>query len=274
MLNKLNLASGSIFVSDNGWLNFDYGGDGKLVRRANLLSRMPLPDNSADLVYSSHFLEHIPYSLVPDFLVECRRLLCPNGVIRVVLPDLENMCQAYLDYRNASSHEKADFIVLELIDQCVRRAQGGELGRYYEAIMEQPGLSQSMIDFVRERTGEDLFSSPSRRRRSWRSILSRLLRLNDNARIHFATLLLPKAFRDQNISFCSVGEKHHWIYDEFMISRLLMQAGFQSIQRMSASSSLYPNFPFHPLDVDTDGKPRKGAESMYIEAVKSERLKP
>lgn len=269
MMYKLNLACGRCFVSGDGWLNFDYGGDGKLVKKTNLLGKIPLGNNTSDIVYSSHFLEHIPYSYVPGFLKECRRLLGHNGILRLVLPDLHNICSAYLASREAGNHDKADFIVLELIDQCVRRTQGGELGRYYNAIREHANLPQSSVELVRERTGEDLLAPPSVRRRSWRSMLFRALQLSESARIHLAAALLPTAFREQNVSFCNVGEKHHWIYDEYQLACLLQAAGFQSIQRMTAFTSLYQNFPFHPLDVDSDGMPRKGAESMYIEAVKT-----
>jgi hypothetical protein len=42
----------------------------------------------------------------------------------------------------------------------------------------------------------------------------------------------------------------------------LQRAGFE------ASTSRFEGFPFQPLDLDTDGHPRKGTESMYIEASK------
>jgi predicted SAM-dependent methyltransferase len=80
---------------------------------------LPLKREIADLVYSSHFLEHIPYSKVTDFLYEILRILKPGGV-RLVLPDLENMANSYVNLRKLGNHQKADFLVLEMIDQCVR----------------------------------------------------------------------------------------------------------------------------------------------------------
>ena len=76
-----------------------------------------------------------------------------------MVPDLENLCRTYLYHRDQGEHDKADFVVLELLDQCVRRQSGGELGRYYRRPKADP-LGNASIAFVRDRTGEDLVHSP------------------------------------------------------------------------------------------------------------------
>jgi hypothetical protein len=58
------------------------------------------------------------------------------------------------------------------------------------------------------------------------------------------------------------------MYDYYSLESLLRQVGFIDVQRMSATTSNIPDFPFQPLDINHDGLPRKGVESMYIEAVK------
>ena len=68
------------------------------------------------MVYSSHFLEHIPRDQVAPFLQECWRILKPGGVLRIVVPDLENLCRIYLYHRDQGEHDLADFLVLELLD--------------------------------------------------------------------------------------------------------------------------------------------------------------
>ena len=80
--------------------------------------------------------------------------------------------------------------------------------------------------------------------------------------------LLPKAFREQNVSLAAVGERHHWLYDFHQLHCLLAAAGFVAIERCTAATSRVPHFPFHPLDLAGDGQPRKGAESLFIEAQK------
>ena len=157
---NVNLACGGVYVTAPTWLNLDYASNSPAVQRANLLGRLPLADATADLVYSSHFLEHIPRDQVAPFLQECWRILKPGGVLRLVVPDLKNLCRTYLQHRDGGEHDQADFVVLELLDQCVRRQPGGELGRYYQNLKADPVGNTSSMVFVRDRTGEDLMHSP------------------------------------------------------------------------------------------------------------------
>ena len=55
-----NLASDSFCIADAGWLNLDYASAASSDQSANLLDRLPLANGTANIVYSSHFLEYIP----------------------------------------------------------------------------------------------------------------------------------------------------------------------------------------------------------------------
>jgi len=57
---------------------------------------LPIPDNSAELIYTSHVLEHITNKAVRNILKESYRILKPGGIIRIVVPDTELDYQAYL----------------------------------------------------------------------------------------------------------------------------------------------------------------------------------
>ena len=50
---------------------------------------LPFPDNSVCALYCSHVFEHLPAATLPSLLAECRRVLKPEGIMRVVVPDLE-----------------------------------------------------------------------------------------------------------------------------------------------------------------------------------------
>lgn len=58
---------------------------------------IPFPDATFDVVYHSHFLEHLDRTFANRFLAECGRVLKVGGVIRVVVPDWELLTHAYLD---------------------------------------------------------------------------------------------------------------------------------------------------------------------------------
>jgi predicted SAM-dependent methyltransferase len=64
-------------------------------------TRIPLPDASADVIYSSHMLEHLSRKDAKTFLGECRRVLAPDGILRVAVPDLDLIVSEYVVGRNA-----------------------------------------------------------------------------------------------------------------------------------------------------------------------------
>ena len=68
----------------------------KGVRWANAFKRIPLPDGSLEVVYSSHVLEHLDSSEAERFLAEVYRVLRPGGIIRLALPDLRRRAEKYM----------------------------------------------------------------------------------------------------------------------------------------------------------------------------------
>ena len=56
---------------------------------------MPLSDNTADFVYSSHMLEHLYPETAERLVREVHRVLKPGGVFRVCVPDLEIAVSRY-----------------------------------------------------------------------------------------------------------------------------------------------------------------------------------
>lgn len=62
----------------------------------DIIQGLPLPDNSIDLLYCSHVLEHLTVDEVRLALTNCHRHLKPGGIFRLVLPDLEAMAQQYV----------------------------------------------------------------------------------------------------------------------------------------------------------------------------------
>lgn len=69
--------------------------------RAGVATRLQLPDASADVVYSSHMMEHLDGPEAEAFLAEARRVLAPGGVIRLVLPNIRAMAEAYVEHGDA-----------------------------------------------------------------------------------------------------------------------------------------------------------------------------
>jgi SAM-dependent methyltransferase len=259
----VNLACGPVYVESDSWLNLDFSPAGPGVRQADLLGRLPVADGAADAVYCSHFLEHVPLASVPAFLSECRRILRSGGTLRLVLPDLEEMCREYLTLRDSGEHSKADFLVLEMVDQCVRREPGGRLGSYYRELLSRPDR-EPMMDFVRRRNGET-FSVPAAASSGSRSAIAARLQW---LYVRVLIALLPRAFREQNVTLAATGERHTWIWDFHQLATQLRLAGFAQVERKRFDSTGIAGLPLDVLDIGAGAQPRKGAESMYVEAIK------
>ena len=91
--NPLKLCLGSGDAPLEGWFNVDLGGrpDAKLDLRCPL----PFDDNSCSHIYSEHLIEHLDYEDAMALLRECRRVLRPDGVLRIATPDLDALVEAY-----------------------------------------------------------------------------------------------------------------------------------------------------------------------------------
>jgi len=52
-------------------------------------------DESVELIYNCHVLEHFHRQRVPAVLREWRRVLKPGGLLRIAVPDFEALCALY-----------------------------------------------------------------------------------------------------------------------------------------------------------------------------------
>ena len=115
-MTNINLGCGAQII--DGWINVDYS-LGAVFAKLPLFStlnrvfhvfgqewdprialydlRKPFPwaDDSADVVYTSHTLEHFSREDGLRFLHECFRILKPEGVIRILVPDLAHNIAQY-----------------------------------------------------------------------------------------------------------------------------------------------------------------------------------
>jgi predicted SAM-dependent methyltransferase len=66
------------------------------IRYADVARRIPHPDDSVHLVYSSHMLEHLERTQALAFLNEVWRVLVPGGILRLAVPDLASLVDEYV----------------------------------------------------------------------------------------------------------------------------------------------------------------------------------
>ncbi|MFN8472242.1 MAG: methyltransferase domain-containing protein [Anaerolineae bacterium] len=90
---RLQVGSGT--VERAGWLNTDIGPRARYW--LDIGRPFPFPDASVSRVFSEHVVEHVTPTIVARFLGETRRVLMPDGILRILTPDAEATARAYAD---------------------------------------------------------------------------------------------------------------------------------------------------------------------------------
>ncbi len=105
---KFHLGCGTIFIKD--YLNVGWwphleehalfanpnGVEGTVLYNTDLVKGIPANENTLDVVYHSHLLEHLSYKEGIAFVAACYRVLKPGGIMRVLVPDLELWCKNFV----------------------------------------------------------------------------------------------------------------------------------------------------------------------------------
>jgi len=88
---KLHIGCGPHHLK--GWINIDIH---PAPLAMNALWSLPFSDGSARYVFVSHMLEHLFYPHdVHRFLADIHRVLASDGVLRIIVPDIEQCIEAY-----------------------------------------------------------------------------------------------------------------------------------------------------------------------------------
>ena len=86
---KRKLALGSGAMTLDGWLCTDLVPVKPSVMYLDAVRRWPIPAASFRYVLCEHMFEQLPYDAGLRLLAEARRVLDPNGVLRISTPDLD-----------------------------------------------------------------------------------------------------------------------------------------------------------------------------------------
>lgn len=125
MLERVNLGCGP--NAPTGWLNVDgswnaWFSNHRFLRKAlqtiglikanvganwkvrplvhDLTRPLPFETDGVSAIYGSHVLEHLYQADAQRLLTECKRVLKPGGVIRLIVPDLHSMVVKYVEQKN------------------------------------------------------------------------------------------------------------------------------------------------------------------------------
>lgn len=300
----LNLGCGSRFHP--AWTNIDFVAQAPSVMAHDLRQGIPFADETFDLVYHSHVLEHFSDQNGVRFLRECARVLKPGGVIRVAVPDLEQIARLYLQALERAVagdpvwQHHYDWLLIELYDQMVREKSGGRHADY----LGQEDIPN--LEFVLARQGKEVERGLESQRRareeargvvgtagtasapavrpSWlrRTLLfraaRRLYRLAHPAQGQASPSVAAREERIRHLlgdeyellllgRFRRSGELHLRMYDHYSLGRALQEAGFVEARQVGAAESRVPDWSGFHLDTEPDGGVYK-PDSLYMEAAK------
>lgn len=258
-LNYLNVGCGNKFHKQ--WVNIDMVSNSKDVIAANLLKGIPFPNEQFDVLYHSQVLEHFPKEKAHDFIKECFRLLKNDGIIRIVVPDLENIIDEYKKFLNenlqnptAISEANYEWILLELFDQTVRNSSGGQMAEFLKrpnVVNEKyvvdrigyvgRGIRENYLKAEKPVSMNNLkkaTSSPAMFKKAIKHVFNKIYQT-----------VVPKSEASKIGAFRLGGEVHMWMYDRYSLGKLLKECGFEDISIKSPFESDIPNWSEYELDV-------------------------
>lgn len=141
---KLNVGASPIWANSD-WYILDHK---KTSQKNSILgdaSKIDLDDNSAEIIFCSHVVEHIPQIKIEEVLNEFNRVLKPGGVLRILTPDMEKILKAY-------ASEDDDFFNMALEEDPNLRTdlgRGGIVANWFNS----PGqdtilLNRNLTEFI------------------------------------------------------------------------------------------------------------------------------
>jgi predicted SAM-dependent methyltransferase len=268
----LNIGCGGTYFPE--WNNCD------LLPRQHIASidlRKPLPylDSTFDAVYSSHVLEHFRPKEAKKMIREIFRVLKPNGVCRIVTPDLESICRLYLQYLDDASTNpdrvnlnRYRWMLIELIDQMVREEQGGLMRKVlqtgdFDVELINNRLGDNFPGHQRSDTGQplnlnrsDITGLQKNNKENWSTKIER--------RLIKWRLMFSYHSADPRFS----GEAHKWMYDRLSLSQLMQEIGFIDCSITNYNQSNIPYWDKYNLDVSRFGQRPRKPDSLYMEGLK------
>jgi predicted SAM-dependent methyltransferase len=266
-LNNLNIGCGNKFHPD--WHNADYNPVSDQVSFVDIKKSLPYSDNSFDVIYHSQVLEHLTRIEGEYFISECFRILKPGGIIRIVVPDLENIVKEYLSQlklnkENPTSENFKNYtwILLELFDQVSRNKSLGEMGEFLSS------KEKINPDYVISRIGNTARSfieksKPLKKKQTFYTLFRQRI---SKIKSRIKSLLSCEALEIG--SFRKSGEVHYWMYDSFSLGKLLEDVGFNKIQSLDPFSSNIPKWNSFELDLKNGNV--IDPNSVFVEAFKND----
>ena len=233
------LGERNTYLIPGRWITVDWvGADVSTDLRSG--GRLPFADESQRFVYSAHLIEHLDDDSILRLFAECRRILRPDGWLRVETVDAERLVRAYLEGDEAFF----DYFVRGYRQYAVERA--GLPAAVLETHNVLVGELSSYIDSKAQPGGHlpVLVSKPE--------VDRRLQELDLDG---FGRWCVSLQTADQYTS----GGHVNCLYSE-KLERMLTESGFSNVVRVRTGESV-GGFPFRGIE-----RPHRAFYSVLMEA--------
>jgi predicted SAM-dependent methyltransferase len=90
---KLHLGCGNKFIP--GYTHIDIVPHEHIDHVSSIDNLSFIQNNSVEVIYTCHVLEHFKRSQTKSVLTEWFRILTPGGILRLSVPDFESICKVY-----------------------------------------------------------------------------------------------------------------------------------------------------------------------------------
>ncbi len=236
------------------------------IKHWDIRKVLPFEDESFEVIYSFHTLNHLSEVEGGDFLKEIKRILKKGGRGRIVVPDLyfnvTNYLQELEEYKQ--SPDKQQFIryewaALTLLDQVVRSKPGGEmLKRIKERQVDKAQVAMLNGDWFDD-VGTSIFLDAQRTLYSTHRRF--LLEMWYGFRRKLQVWLLPHKILELH------SENWKSYYDDITLQEKLENVGFEKIEVLDYKTSYIENWPKYNFDCSKQAD-RPLEPSVYIEFIK------
>jgi len=181
---RINLGCGA--TPTDGWINYDNSLTQYLVRRpvicnlveflglldqrqqsylefakshsiffADAVRKIPVPDESVDLLYTSHMLEHLDRNEAKLFLDQAKRVLKQSGVLRIAIPDLRMIINDYMLDGDADKFVSATLLTIPKPQGLFQRIKAAVVGGRHHHWMYD---DKSLTKLIRENGFEKVYT--------------------------------------------------------------------------------------------------------------------
>ncbi len=117
------------------------------IEWADVTCKIPASNDSVDVIYSCHMLEHLDREEAASFLQEAKRVLQSNGIMRIAVPDLRVQINEYLKSDDADSFIEATHMCVPRPKNLAQRLRIVFIGtRHHQWMYDKDSLCRLLIE--------------------------------------------------------------------------------------------------------------------------------